>query len=298
MASFIDAHPHMIMAYEYKLFYKHLQVSNKRSLFNELYQNSHRQATDGWTSGKPTFKNYSLHVDYPWQGKYDRHISVIGDKAGGTTAAAYIKSPKEFVQDYTRLKEIVDIPVKSVFVVRNPFDIISTRVLYHSTDDLLELLKKTLQSGKLPSGKILPESSRLEAEVVSAYKLTMITLSQGKLFSSVMYDNITRLEVVARTIARMSNANAKLIEVIEPKNVLIIHNEDLVDNPKSAMERMCKFLEVDCPPDYVQACADKVYKSVLRTRNFVVWPPRLQMMVEKEIIERHQFFARYTFESD
>ena len=100
------------------------------------------------------------------------------------------------------------------------------------------------------------------------------------------------------TVARFSNANEKLIEVIEPKNVLLLHNEDLVHNPKSTMKRICKFLEVDCPPDYVSACADKVYKSVSRTRDFVVWPPRLRTMVEKEIIERYQFFSQYTFESD
>lgn len=36
-----------------------------------------------------TFKNYSLHVDYPWQGNYNCRISVIGDKTGGATANSY-----------------------------------------------------------------------------------------------------------------------------------------------------------------------------------------------------------------
>ena len=97
MASFIDAHPHMIMAYQYQVS-KHLQVNDKRFLFNEVYQSSYKEATVGWTSGKPMFKNYSLHVDYPWQGKYDQRISVIGDKAGGSTANTYSNSPTEFVQ--------------------------------------------------------------------------------------------------------------------------------------------------------------------------------------------------------
>ena len=78
------------------------------------------EATDGWTSGKPTYKNYSLHVDYPWQGKYDHQISIIGDKAAGHTADIYKRSPTEFEQKYTRLRRIVEIPVKTIFVVRNP----------------------------------------------------------------------------------------------------------------------------------------------------------------------------------
>ena len=135
-------------------------------------------------------------------------------------------------------------------------------------------------------------------KITALYKSTMIELSQKKLFSAVKYDNISQLEVSVHKTVAMSDANEKLIELIEPKNVLLIHNQDLVHNPKSTMERICKFLEVDCPPDYVHTCVDKVYKSVSRTRNFVVWPPRLRMIVEKDIIERHQFFARYTFESD
>ena len=81
VGSFIDAHPNMVIAYEYQLFRKltKLGTGDREVLYNKLYSTSHQNAISGWTSGQDTVKNYSLHVDYPWQGRYDKHISVIGD---------------------------------------------------------------------------------------------------------------------------------------------------------------------------------------------------------------------------
>ena len=56
---------------------------------------------------------------------------------------------------------------------------------------------------------------------------------------------------------------------------------------------LCEYFEVECPSDYVQACADKVYKSVSRTRDYIVWPTRDGGR------EYHwMVFAKYTFQTD
>ena len=298
IGSFIDAHPHMIIAYQYKLFRRlsQLRVGDKAVLFNGLYRNSHLDAAKGWMSGGPTKKNYTLHVDYPWQGVYDDYISVIGDKAGGSTTLFFDSSPARFVDRYKNLKEIVQVPVKVIFVVRNPFDMIATHVLYHDSPKLREILEKTISSDKLTT-QILASNDR----IVSLYKSTMNDLQQShqeELLLDAKYNDEHNLEVQINTIASLAGANEKLIDLITHDNVLEIHNEDLVDHPKSVMTAICDFLEVDCHSDYVQACANKVYRSVSRTRDFVVWPPRLQKMVEDGIIGKYQFFTKYSFESD
>ena len=300
VGSFIDAHPNMIIAYQYQLFRElpKLGPGDRDVLYNKLYSSSHQNAISGWTSGQDTFKNYSLHVNYPWQGRYDKRISVIGDKAGGSTAGVYKSSPKKFIELYTRLQKMVKIPLKSVFVVRNPFDIIATHVLYHNVDGLKEILKRIAPEAQLPVGKDTLETSGL---IVALYKTKMKQLQRGnsdKEFSDAKYDNEKRLEGELKSIAKFSEANDKLIDLLGEENVLTTHNENLVDDAKSELVRLCEFFEVECPSDYVQACADKVFKSVSRTRDFIVWPTRLRKMVEEDIIGRYKFFAKYTFESD
>ena len=75
-------------------------------------------------------KNYTLHINSGWQGRYDKYISVIGDKHADRTVASLVESPTDFVKIYTQLQKTVKVPIKVVFVVRNPYDIISTRILY------------------------------------------------------------------------------------------------------------------------------------------------------------------------
>ena len=88
-----------------------------------------------------------------------------------------------------------------------------------------------------------------------------------------------------------------MIDLIGPDNVLEVHNMDLVNDPRTVMSKICTFLNVRCTPGYLQACASKVFKSVSKTRDLLVWTPQLQQLVEKELIRKYPFFARYSFES-
>ena len=59
----------------------------------------------------------------------DKYISVIGDKHADRTVASFVESPTDFVKIYTQLQKTVKVPIKVVFVVHNPYDIISTHIL-------------------------------------------------------------------------------------------------------------------------------------------------------------------------
>ena len=91
-----------------------------------------------------------------------------------------------------------------------------------------------------------------------------------------------------------------MTELIGPNNVIDIHNADLVSDPKEAIGKLCSSLEVPCAPDYLQACAsaNMVFKSISRTRDMLLWSPKMKAKVEEEVIQTYPIFSRYSFESD
>ena len=111
VGSLMDAHPHMVIANEFLLLrnWKYFSDRQKESgeanpfyqhksyLFNILYRRSYWDTIDGFRSEKNTKKNYTLSMDSSlWQGKFDKYISVIGDKSGGVISATYLTSKTTF----------------------------------------------------------------------------------------------------------------------------------------------------------------------------------------------------------
>ena len=135
IASMLDAHPNVVLAHEYSLFTQWqkepLLHSNKTWLFNALYNNSHHSTYTGLRTSKANKKGYTLNVPGWWQGKYDRTISVIGDKAGGMTGREFRLNRATFVSLYRQLQTALQIPVHVIHVVRNPYDNIATMLLYN-----------------------------------------------------------------------------------------------------------------------------------------------------------------------
>ena len=296
IGSFMDAHPHMIIAHEFMLFTKwkqledehkrfkdhHNSLKMKSLLFNNLYWDSYADADHGWRSGQLKNKNYTLTIASQWQGRYDGYIRVIGDKSGGMTTSVYTSWPNNFEAYLANLKRTVGIPVKVLHVVRNPFDMIATDALY--------------SEGK----RQRQETGIRQAIFVSNFKKKLGELkAAGRLeeFEASRLNNQTLLESRTKSITRLAFGNRDIIRLIGEENVLELHNGDLVKDPMSTINRICTFLEVDCSQKYLKACADKVFKTVSNTRELVVWPPSTREKVES-LIRQHSFLSRYSFDSD
>ena len=311
VGSLMDAHPHMVIANEFLLlrnwkyfsdrqresgeanpFYKH-----KNYLFNILYRRSYWDTTDGFRSEQNTKKNYTLSMDSLWQGKFDKYISVIGDKSGGVTAGTYLISNSTFARYLDELRTTVDIPIEGVHVIRNPYDQISTCALYKDHDRLSEYTKVALQDSS--DKKVKQPGSKLIS--VSKYKAAMTALQakgDNETFAAAKFDSDKRLEYCIGRLAERASAIVKIIGLLGPSNIINVHNADLVKDPKAAIGKLCSSLEVPCAPDYLQACANKVFKSVSRTRDMLLWSPKIKAKVEEEVIQTYPFFRRYSFESE
>ncbi len=250
LASLIDGHPNAIIAHEFGLFSQlafstNGLLTNRTLLYDALYQNSHYHSTQGWRSHEPTFqtKGYSLQLNGSWQGNF-RHLRVIGDKSGGLTSRMYHDQPDLFTLLYQQLSRLVKVPLKVIHVVRNPYDMIATRLLYRFSN-----------------------VKRQKANYSSEHPLNCpLNMSQA----------MKRLFEEAKAVLDMSQAlNLSVLEV---------HNVNLVKSPRGEMRRVCKFLGLQCTSWYVDLIAKNMLKSVSVTRKSLVWPDKARDFIDTQIL--------------
>lgn len=124
VGSLLNAHPDVVIGHQLDAL-RYLRARFRREqLYAMLLVADRRYQRRGRTSNKGRF-NYS--VPDQWQGRV-RRLRVIGDKRGESSTNALHDDPALL----ERLCHHVDVPVKLVHVVRNPYDNISTMaVRYH-----------------------------------------------------------------------------------------------------------------------------------------------------------------------
>ena len=283
LGALMDAHPNMVISHQYNPCINS-RLSNKNHLFNEMYRNSYMNAMDvnGARGQNHNKKNYTAYVANSWQGKYDKYIHVIGDKG-----------PCELSSDkLDTIHRTLQTTVKSI---RNPFDLISTGVLYQDTKGLVDVLHRQLNVS-------LSKKDQQDAPiVVTRYKLAMKKLWESgnkKAFQSAKYENPKFIEKVINNIAGRTGRIMEQASMIGLENVLKIHNMDVVNDPLLVVTNICEFFEVQCSQHYRQSFVDKVFKSVSKTRELVVWPPSLREMLETKVVKKYDMFSRYSFEAD
>lgn len=252
VASCLDAHPDAIVAHEFNLLVKLMQpdilryFGNRTVLFDSLYQNSFRQSVLGWRSPGQTLdkKGYTLKINSSdsWQGKF-RRLNVIGDKSGGLTTHSYRDSPTSFIRTFKELTKIVQVPIKFLHVVRNPYDIIATKLLYRLSE---RKGKRGNFSAERPISdvrQIMQAVKSLEAEVKA------------------VQESINKLKLLT----------------------LEVHNVDFILHTRNTMMSVCVFLGLECTEKYLQLCDEATYNQPSKSRDSVVWTDTTQWHVDQLI---------------
>eukprot|EP00111_Clytia_hemisphaerica_P019291 TCONS_00056938-protein len=134
LGSILDAHPNIVIANEYNVFaqwknYTFKQKQNRDYLFNQLWRNSKLESKKLQRASTKNFF-FSYHVPGTWQGRYEGSIKIIGDKKGTSTTRHIINSltPSRY-NHFKDVQNAIQIPVKFIHLVRNPFDNIATMTL-------------------------------------------------------------------------------------------------------------------------------------------------------------------------
>lgn len=118
IGSIIDAHENATIAHELDV----LQFINQPLSFNkyQLFELISKNANEFAKKGR-YWSNYSYHVPNSSQGRSDK-LLLIGDKKGGITTKHLIHNP-QLLDD---LQKTIELPLKIIHVIRNPFDNIAT----------------------------------------------------------------------------------------------------------------------------------------------------------------------------
>jgi len=268
VGSILDSHPHIVVSHEFDVFDK-LAVSNKscnrkrclscnskECLFNALWENSCMSITDGWRSDeKADKKGYTLAIENLYQGAYQSYIDVIGDKKGGSTAVMYMKDHDKFESVFDKLKSIVSLPIKVIHVIRNPYDNIATSALID------------YQRNKQINITALKKSN-----------------SEFSIDRRVVSSNIVKYFNVCQSIEEM--------KVKYNLDVLEVHGQDLIADPKRVIMKLCNFLQVDCPDNFLALCADKIFPKESKTRYKIKWTDD-QISAIKKNIQKYENLHRY-----
>ena len=267
IGSMMDAHPNMVISNQYQLTAAKTDPAlragdrTKTRLFNHLYENSFQESRAGLRTADSERKGYTLEVPGAWQGRFQT-LNVIGNKLGGLTTFLYVSDPKGVQKFFQDLRETVQVPLSEIYVVRNPFDIISTVVLYAG--------HKIQYGGK---------GTRMEASKDNKYH------------------NIILLEERITAFFRLAHALKEMIKSCSLDNLLLLHIEDFIQDPVPLIRKICDHLDLECPSDYVQQCYNKTFREVSRSRDTVYWPLELRKSAVQQMSEFPEF-AGYTFEDD
>ena len=263
LGSLMDAHPHVVISNEYYILNRFL--FKKNDIFNALYARTIRSLTKLCNNSK----GYTLEVDGLWQADYSDYIEVFGDKSASHVSRFYLQNKQRFIENYDILRRILDMPILVIHPLRNPFDIITTLAITKFTAyrDIGELEKRSFES----------------KAVIKELKLQNLTVFQN---------------IAIANVFSVFDAAQELTEnVFGKENVLEVHNCDLVSYPKRTLSRIFDFLEVDTTEHYLDVCAEKVFKSVSRSRNVIKWTPEQIEMVERRM-KKYKFLQRYSYTSE
>lgn len=107
-----------------------------------------------------------------------------------------------------------------------------------------------------------------------------------------------------RTLEQQVDAFFELAETVrevrqrhEPARFHEVHLEDLIADPATALSHLCRFLDVDGDPGYLEACSRIVFPSPRVTRRDAPWTPVLVDAVASRAAI-HPALAGYQFGDD
>ena len=116
VGSLLDAHPNMIVGHELNTLKYILAGFRRRQIYYLLLKSS-----QAYTERGRDWYGYSYEVPDQWQGRFEK-LQIIGDKKGAGSTLALRSHPSLL----KRLRKTLNISVKFIHAVRNPYDNISS----------------------------------------------------------------------------------------------------------------------------------------------------------------------------
>ncbi|MGH9016529.1 MAG: sulfotransferase [Acidimicrobiales bacterium] len=94
---------------------------------------------------------------------------------------------------------------------------------------------------------------------------------------------------------RRCQAAAQSSMRLDPDELCVVPYEAFADDPRLWLSRLCSFVGVGVEESYLRDCASIVQASTSRRRHSIRWEAGERRRVD-DLIERHDFLRRYSFE--
>lgn len=112
----------------------------------------------------------------------------------------------------------------------------------------------------IATSAIVRHRGHVRENIVKLAKLKHTFSSEGGAAHAQKYNNSGPIDTETSDVFGLFVAALDLTQkVIGDKNVLQVHNCDLVHDPRGTISRMFEFLEVDTTEDYLNACEEEVF---------------------------------------
>ena len=93
----------------------------------------------------------------------------------------------------------------------------------------------------------------------------------------------------------LCEAMRRFEERTDPKDIFEVRHEEIVADPGGALGRLCAFLGLDAPEDYLRDCAGMVFRAPSRSRSKVEWSAG-EIELVRERAEEFRFLRGYSYE--
>ena len=332
VGALLDGHPSVALANEFDApneLAKHPDWG-RNELFRRLALNDARCAVHGRTQ---TSTNYSFDGTLPWQGRWctevygpvctPTNVTVIGDKKGGAATASMVTagiqplSPTGLSEEQVRaqilvklqvLSALVQLPMRTIHVLRNPFDITAIGVLAR-----LSLDPSSQSSGNC---SVPTAAYRRETRLVQSHSPLLCAIEgYCHLVLKNVVDQTRKLLVVNGRIRQViaagtstgtsttglsgcvTNQQGAMAGECAPTAInafagggavswIDVAYESFAVDPAATLISLCKFLGVPAPASYISAAAAKVDPSGGGTpRDLLQWPPALVAQVNSALAD-------------
>ena len=99
-----------------------------------------------------------------------------------------------------------------------------------------------------------------------------------------------------KIFSKRCTKSLKILSLVKTQPVFMNRHEDMIAAPARQLAKLCRFLGVEAPEDYLNDCAAVVHEKPRKSRYELDWTEKQKEEVAK-IIEQYDFLADYSWSS-
>ena len=281
----LNQHPNIAIANEYHLV-KELRRRGAGRTYRLLQQTLYKAQTTKCVD----FTGGGGHIYHKLNTKHigSGPIQVLGDNSAGYTTGELNLRSFDLLQGIDDTQKTL----KFIFLIRNPYDVISTQVM------------------RMVASERTPFPEEYTTQIVDNFHTAFndrLSLPTSLPTIQIADELGAKAQYHAQLSAALPQASSTFFELMQVVQELIkrrgeslipIHHHEFSIEPRQQLRKLLNFLDLEEPPGYLDEAVKQVRPSN-RSRDLInyIWSDSARAEVKKQM-SRFDFLANYSFESD